>query len=61
MAPSKVTDSNFVAIWKEMNKKILRVRTIRAKLKVGQHIRISKDKMKFPKALNKSIVGKYFE
>ena len=44
MAPSKVTDTDVLAIWKKMNKNIRRVRTIRAKFKVGQHVRISKEK-----------------
>jgi len=32
-----------------MDKKIRRVRTIRAKFRVGQHVRISKEKLKFKK------------
>jgi len=32
-----------------MNKKIRRVSTISAKFKVGQHVRVSKDKSKFTK------------
>jgi len=47
MAPSKVTDTEYLAKWKKMNKNIQRVRTIKAKIKVGQHVRISKEKMKF--------------
>jgi hypothetical protein len=43
MAPSKVTDTDVLAIWKKMNKNIRRVRTIRAKFKVGQHVRIGKE------------------
>jgi len=54
MAPSKVTDSNVLAMWQKMNKKIRRVRTIRAKFKVGQHVRISKGKMKFTKDAEKN-------
>ena len=49
MAPSKVTDSDVLAIWKKINKKIRRVRTIGAKFTIGQHVRISKEKMKFTK------------
>ena len=43
MAPSKVTDSNVLAVWKKINKIIRRVRTIRAKFKVGLHVRIRKE------------------
>ena len=47
MVPSKVTDSDVFAIWQKINKKIPFVRTIRARFKVGQHVRISEEKMKF--------------
>jgi len=49
MAPSRVTDSDVLAIWQRMKKHILRVRTVRASFNVGQHVRISKEKMKFEK------------
>jgi len=50
MAPSKVTDSDVLAIWKNVNKNIRhRVRTTRAKFRVGQHVSISKEKIKFKK------------
>jgi len=41
MLPSKVTESDILAIWKKMNK-ILCLNTIRANYKVGHHVRISK-------------------
>ena len=47
MAQSRVTDSDVLAIWQKMNKKIPRVRTIRASFKVGQNVCISKEKLKF--------------
>ena len=43
MAPSKVTDSDVLAIWKKKNKN-RHVRSVRAKFRVGQHVRISKEK-----------------
>ena len=49
MAPSKVTESDILAIWKRVNKTQLHVPNIKAKYKVGQHVRISKQKMKFAK------------
>jgi len=49
MAPSRVTDSDILAIWKRMKEKRLRIRAIRAKFRAGQHVRISKEKMKFAK------------
>jgi len=61
MAPSRVTDSDVLAIWQRMNKHIRRVRTISARFRVGKHVRISKEKMKFKEAPKKIFVGKYFE
>jgi len=60
MAPSKVTDSGVLAIWKKMNKKIRRVRTIRANFRVGQHVRISKEKMKFKKVSEQNFSQEMF-
>jgi len=45
MAPSGVTDSDILAIWKRMNEKRLRIRAVRAKFRAGLHVRISKEKM----------------
>ena len=45
MAPSKVTDSDVLAIWKKTNKN----RHVCAVFRIGQHVRISKQKMKFSK------------
>jgi len=44
MAPSRVTESDILAIWKR-----LRIRAVRAKFRAGQHVRISKETMKFAK------------
>jgi hypothetical protein len=49
MTPSKVTDSYVLAIWKKINKK-RRICSIRDKLRVGKHVRISKENMKFAKS-----------
>jgi len=49
MAPSRVTDSDVLAIWKRMNTRRRRIRVAKVKFSVGQHVRISKEKMKFAK------------
>jgi hypothetical protein len=60
MAPSRVTDSDVLAIWQRMNKHIRRVRTVSARFKVGQHVRISKEKMKFKKGAEKNFSREKF-
>jgi hypothetical protein len=47
MAPSQATDSDILAIWQKINKRQSHVRTAKAKFCVGQHVRISKQKMNF--------------
>jgi len=61
MTTSKVTDSDFLAIWQKMNKMIRRVRIIRARFKVGQHVRISMEIMIFEKGAKENFSRKYFE
>jgi hypothetical protein len=48
-APSQFTDSDILAIWQKMNKRQSRVRSTKAKFRVGQNVRISKQKMKLAK------------
>jgi len=50
MATANVTDSDVLAIWKRMQNKQGKVRIKKAKYSVGQHVRISKEKMKFAKS-----------
>jgi hypothetical protein len=53
MAPSRVTDADVLAIWKRMQRKSNKnVRIAKAPLtfRVGQHVRICKEKMRFAKA-----------
>jgi len=45
MALSRVTVSDFLAIWKRMSRR--RIRVTQVKFTVGQHVRISKEKMNF--------------
>ena len=49
MAPSRVTGSDVFAIWKRMSRR-LRIRVAKVNFSVGQHVRISKEKMKFAKS-----------
>ena len=50
LVPLRVTDANFLAIWHRMEASWQRVRFATAKFRVGQHVRISNEKMKFAKA-----------
>jgi hypothetical protein len=49
MAPAQVTDSGILVIWQTINMRHSHVRTAKARFRVGQHVRISKQKMKFAK------------
>ena len=50
MAPSRVTVADVLTIWGRMEARRLQVRFQTANIRVGQHVRISKEKMKFAKA-----------
>jgi hypothetical protein len=50
MAPSRVTEADVLAIWRRLEAKKQRVRVAKDKFRVGQHVRISKEKMKFATA-----------
>ena len=60
MAPAKVTDSDVLAIWQKMNDKRRRIRTVRPKCKVGQTVRISKEKIKFAKGYEQNFSTEIF-
>ena len=60
LAPSRVTDSDILAIWRRMNDKRSRARTVKAKSSVGQHLRISKEKMKFAKGYEQNFSTEIF-
>jgi len=49
MSPARVTDSDILTIWKTMNKKQGKIPIAKPRFHVGQHVRISKEKMKFAK------------
>jgi len=60
MATSPVTDSNVLAIWKrsEAERRIVRVDNV--KINVGQHERISKEKMMFAKGAEQNFSTEIF-
>jgi hypothetical protein len=49
MPPARVTDSDILTIWKRINKKQGKSPIAKPIFRVGQHVRISKEKMKFAK------------
>jgi hypothetical protein len=59
MAPSKVGESDVLAIWNKMRDRQNKIKTAVAKFRVGQHVRITKEKLKFAKGGNKIIRPKY--
>ena len=60
MVHSQVTDADVLAILRRMKAKRLRVRVTTAKFCVGQHVRIRKEKMKFPKVAEHSFSTEIF-
>ena len=44
-----MTDADFFTLWRRMEARTLRVRVATAKFRVGQHVRIGKEKIKFAK------------
>ena len=49
MEQFKVTDSDIHAIWSKMRSKRSSIRRTAVRFSVGQHVRISKEKLKFAK------------
>ena len=49
MAPSKVTEADILAIWNKMRTRHSAIRSAIVLHSVGQHVRISKEKLKFTK------------
>jgi hypothetical protein len=60
MAPVRVTDSDVLAIWTRMNQKDRNIPIAKPRYRVGQHVRISKEKMKFAKGGEKNYTRKVF-
>jgi hypothetical protein len=61
MAPSKVTDTDILKIWRKMRTKQSSIRSAAVKLKLGQHVPISKQKLNFAKGANRTTTRKYSE
>jgi len=55
MAPSRVTDSDVLAIWKRMNSRRRHIRVAKVIFSVGQHVRIS-----LPRSVSRLSPRKYF-
>jgi len=60
MAPSPVIYAGVLPVWRRMEIKRQRVRVAKVKFRVGQHVRISKEKMKFAKASEHNFSSELF-
>jgi len=60
MAPSQVTESRILEIWKRLREKHSKIRTVRPKFQVGQHVRISKEKVRFAKGAEQNYTTEIF-
>ena len=60
MALAAVTDNHVFEIWTRMNEKRSRVRVGRVKFTVGQHVRMSKEKMRFAKGSEQNYTDEIF-
>jgi len=58
MTPANVTDSDVLTIWERLQKRLSRV--IQAKYRVGQYVRISKEKAKFAKSAEQNFSTEIF-
>jgi hypothetical protein len=59
-SPARVTDSDILAIWERMKEKRGRIPIAQPKFCVGQHVRISKEKLKFAKGGEKNYTTDVF-
>ena len=60
MAPAPVTDKHLLEIWTRMNEKRYRVRVGKVKFTVGQHVRISKENVRFAKGSEQNYTDRIF-
>jgi len=60
MAPSRVTDADFLALLRRMKARRQRVRVATAKFRVGQHVQIRKEKMIFAEAAENNFSTEIF-
>jgi transposase InsO family protein len=61
MAPSNVGESDILAIWKKMRARQSKIKTAVAKFRAGQHVRISKEKLKFAKGGEQNYTTEIFK
>ena len=61
MAPSRLSYVDVLAMWHRMESKSCRVTVATAKFRVGQHMRITKKKMKFNKAVEHNFSTEIFK
>ena len=60
MAPPKVTDFDILAIWNRMRSKHSAIRRTAVRFSLGQHVRISKEKLKFAKGSEQNYTTEIF-
>jgi len=62
MAPGSVSDTDVLTIWNKMQGKAYRTRRLsKLKFRVGQHVRISKEKVKFAKGGEQNYTTEIFK
>ena len=62
MAPSDVSDTDVLTIWNKMRGKAGKTQRLsKLKFRVGQHVRISKEKMKFAKGGEQNYTTEIFK
>jgi hypothetical protein len=61
MAPSKVGDSDILAVWNKMRARQSKIKTALAKFSAGQQVRISKEKLKFAKGVEQNYTTEIFK
>jgi hypothetical protein len=61
MAPARVTDKHVLQIWRRANKIHNRIPVAKPKFKADQHVRISKEKMKFAKGSEQNYSTEIFK
>ena len=62
MAPADVSDTDVLTIWNEMRGKAGKTQSLsKLKFRVGQHVRISKEKMKFSKGGEQNYTTEVFK
>ena len=61
IAPSKVTDSGILAIWNKMRSKHNLIRRAADRFIIVQHVRISKEKLKFAKGGEQNYTTEIFK